>query len=166
VAQDVNEGVQQSIAGTREHLECMPLELIQGPNAKLNQLQATLLPTHLRHHNNLELLRKYMTPGGQIIPRTQTRLDAKDQRKVATLIKRARSMGLITTIGKWKVHDHGNSLMADAELDDHSKTEWETVFEKAGLIGPDAKQLDMNNIYDGHMKDDNDPLLEATDGTY
>jgi hypothetical protein len=41
------------------------------------------------------------------------------------------------------------------------------VFEKAGLIGPDAKQLDMNNIYDGHMKDDNaqHPLPEATDGT-
>jgi hypothetical protein len=56
--------------------------------------------------------------------------------------------------------------MTDAELDDHIKTEWETVFEKAGLIGPDAKQLDMNNIYYGHMKDDNAPLIEATDGTY
>jgi ribosomal protein S18 len=139
VAQDVNEGVQESGAGTGEHLEFMPPELIQGPNTKLNRRQATLLPTHLRHHNNLALLRKYMTPGGQIMPRSQTRLGAKDQRKVATLIKRARSMGLIPTIGQWKVHDHGNLLLTDAELD-NSKTEWETVFEKAGLIGPDAKQ--------------------------
>jgi hypothetical protein len=44
VAQHVNEGVQD--------LEFMPLELIQGPNAKVNRRQATLLPTHLRHHNN------------------------------------------------------------------------------------------------------------------
>jgi hypothetical protein len=62
-------------------------------------------------------------------------------------------------IKQWKVHDHGNLLMTDAALDDHSKTEW------AGLVGPDAKQLNMNNIYDGHMKDDNAPLPEATDGT-
>jgi hypothetical protein len=46
------EGVQESGAGTREHLECMPLEFIQWSNAKLNRRQATLLPTHLRHHNN------------------------------------------------------------------------------------------------------------------
>jgi hypothetical protein len=83
------------------------------------------------------------------------------QRKVATLI----NQGLIPTIGQWKVHDHGNLIMTDAELDDHSKTEWETMFEKAGLIGPDAKQLDVNNIYVGHMKDDNATLPEATDGT-
>jgi ribosomal protein S18 len=159
------EGVQESGAGTREHSEFMPLELIQGPNAKLNRRQATLLPTHLRHHNNMALLRKYMTPGGQIVPRTQTRLGAKDQSKVATLIKGTRSMGLIPTIGQWRVHDHGNLLMTGAELDGHSKTEWETVFEKVGLIGPDAKRLGMNNIYDGHMKDDNAPLPEATDGT-
>jgi hypothetical protein len=41
VAQDASEGVQESGAGTREHLEFMPLELIQGPNAKLNRRQAT-----------------------------------------------------------------------------------------------------------------------------
>jgi ribosomal protein S18 len=102
VAQDVNECVQESGAGTRKHFKFMPLELIQGPNARLSQRQATLLPTHLRHHNNMALLIKYMTPGGQIMPRTQTRLGAKDQRKLATLIKGARSMGLIPTIGHWK----------------------------------------------------------------
>jgi hypothetical protein len=154
VAQDVDEGVQESGAGTREHSEATTLELIQGPNAKLNRLQATFCPPIF-----------VMTPGGQIMLWTQTRLGAKDQCKVATLIKRALSMGLISTFGQWKVHDHGNLLMTDAELDDRSKTEWETVFEKVGLIGPDAKQLDMNNIYNVHMKDDNAPLPEANDGT-
>jgi hypothetical protein len=52
VAQDVNEDVQESGVVTRENLEFMRLELVQGPNANLNRRQATLLPTHLRHHNN------------------------------------------------------------------------------------------------------------------
>jgi hypothetical protein len=52
VAQDANEGVQESEAGTREHLEFTPLELIQGSTVKFDRRQATLLPTHLRHHNN------------------------------------------------------------------------------------------------------------------
>jgi hypothetical protein len=99
------------------------------------------------------------------MPRSQTRLCAKYQRKVATWIKRAPCMGLIPTIGQWKVHDHGNLLMTDAELDDHSKTEWETVFEKAGLIRPDAKKLDVSSICDGETKDDDAPLPEATEGT-
>jgi hypothetical protein len=99
------------------------------------------------------------------MPRSQTRLFTKDQRKVATLIKRVPSMGLIPTIGQWKVHGHGNLLMTDAELDDHRNTEWETVFEKAGMIRPDAKKLDVSSIYDAGTKDDDAPLPEATEGT-
>ncbi|OEU10576.1 hypothetical protein FRACYDRAFT_145650, partial [Fragilariopsis cylindrus CCMP1102] len=47
------------------------------------------------HHNNLALLRRYITPSGQIMNRVQSRLGAKDQRKISKLIKRARHLGLI-----------------------------------------------------------------------
>jgi len=127
--------VAHDVRSDEEAVEFMPPELLQAQ--KLNRRQATPIPTYLLSVNNLALLRTYMTPAGQIMPRTRTRLGAKDQRKIAKLIKRARAMGLVPTIGQWRVHDHGNVL--DPTLD--QPNEWELVLEKAGLMGlqPEVK---------------------------
>ena len=106
----------------------MPSDL--NPTKKVNRKSAKLIPKELLHHNNLALLRRYVTPGGQIMNRTQSRLGAKDQRKVAKLIKRARHLGLIPVIGQWKVEDNG-----DLKEDDILKNrEWEDELVKRGLI--------------------------------
>jgi small subunit ribosomal protein S18 len=44
---------------------------------------------------NVELLRKFVTEEGKILPRKQTNLPALFQRRLATAIKRARSMLLM-----------------------------------------------------------------------
>uniref|UniRef100_A0A7S3PVQ7 Ribosomal protein S18 n=1 Tax=Chaetoceros debilis TaxID=122233 RepID=A0A7S3PVQ7_9STRA len=101
-----------------------------NPATKVNRRRAKPVPKELLHHNNLSLLRRYVTPGGQIMNRAQTRLGAKDQRKVAKLIKRARALGIIPVIGQWKIEDHGNirdpSLMEDKE--------WEKRLIERGLV--------------------------------
>ncbi len=106
----------------------MPSDL--NPSKKVNRKSAKLIPKELLHHNNLSLLRRYVTPGGQIMNRTQSRLGAKDQRKVAKLIKRARHLGLIPVIGQWKVEDNG-----DIKEEDLLKNrEWEEELLERGLI--------------------------------
>ena len=120
VAQDVSLYSQDDIF--------MPPELSRLK--KVNRKLATPIPKGLLHHNNLDLLRRCSTPGGQIKNRIHTRLGAKDQRKIAKLIKRARAMGLIPYSGQWKVKDDGD--MFDPTLD--QKKDWEQVYEDAGLI--------------------------------
>ncbi|MBU4689721.1 MULTISPECIES: 30S ribosomal protein S18 [Mycoplasma] len=46
-------------------------------------------------YKDIELLNKFVTNTGQIKPRALTGLSAKDQRKVAMAIKRARFMALM-----------------------------------------------------------------------
>jgi ribosomal protein S18 len=121
VAQDVSLYSQDDIF--------MPPELSRVK--KVNRRLATPLPKEFIHHNNLDLLRRYTTPGGQIKNRIQTRLGAKDQRKIAKLVKRARAMGLIPYSGQWKVKDDGD--MFDPTLD--QMKDWEQVYQDAGLIG-------------------------------
>ena len=111
-----------------------------NPTRKVNRKHAKLLPSKLLHHNNLSLLRRYTTPGGKIMNRVQSRLGAKDQRKIAKLVKRARHLGLIPHIGQWKFEDHGNVHergLADAEADNvggaEGKRDWEVELEKRGL---------------------------------
>jgi hypothetical protein len=58
-------------------------------------------------------------------------LGAKDQRKVAKLIKRARHLGLIPHMGQWKFEDHG--FFHDKTLEDEEKRDWEIELEKRGL---------------------------------
>ena len=86
-----------------------------GGRKKLNRKQAVPIPKEELHHNNLELLRKYITPGGQIKPRVQTRLGAKDQRKISKIIKRSRALGLIPTTGNFKVRDNGDIFANDLD---------------------------------------------------
>jgi len=99
------------------------------PARKVNRRHAKPLPKAALHHNNLVLLRRYSTPGGKIMNRVQSRLGAKDQRKIAKLIKRARHLGLIPHMGQWKFEDHGQ--LHDATLDE--KKDWEVELEERGL---------------------------------
>ena len=111
----------------------MPSDL--NPAKKVNRRKAQPIPTTLLHHNNLSLLRRYMTPGGQIMNRVQSRLGAKDQRKIAKLIKRARHLGLIPYIGQWKVEDHGNVK----EKDIMEERDWEKKLIERGFIERKSK---------------------------
>lgn len=51
-----------------------------------------------------DALRRYLTEGGKIVPRRVSRLNAKQQRALATAIKRARSLALLPYGG----HDRVN----------------------------------------------------------
>merc|ERR1712183_511720 len=79
-----------------------------SPTLLVNRRKAKPVPRQLFHHNNLALLRRYITPSGQIMNRVQSRLGAKDQRKISKLIKRARHLGLIPTSGQFVVENHGS----------------------------------------------------------
>lgn len=107
------------------------------PARKVNRKHVKPLPPKALHHNNLVLLRRYSTPGGKIMNRVQSRLGAKDQRKVAKLIKRARHLGLIPHLGQWKFEDHG--ALNDTSLNE--KKEWEVELEERGLwpLGDDKE---------------------------
>ena len=98
---------------------------------KLNRREAVPLPKEMLHHNNLSLLRQYITPGGQIKNRMQTRLGAKDQRKIAKLIKRARAMGLIPHVGNFKVRNNGDIHASDIDEPKDWEITLEEIFAKA-----------------------------------
>jgi ribosomal protein S18 len=116
----------------------MPSDL--NPAKKVNRKKAKAIPTSLLHHNNLQLLRRYMTPGGQIMNRVQSRLGAKDQRKIAKLVKRARHLGLIPYIGQWKVEDHGNIK----EKDILEERDWEKKLMERGFVERKSNIWKMN----------------------
>ena len=120
--------------------DLMPHDL--RPTRLVNRKKAKQIPTELMHHNNVALLRRYVTPGGQIMNRVQSRLGAKDQRKIANLIKQARSMGLIPTIGQWKVENHGSIYDEDIFLN----RKWETEIETRGLLPPKMKEADWDSM--------------------
>jgi small subunit ribosomal protein S18 len=108
--------------------DLMPSDL--NPARKVNNRKAKKIPRKLLHHNNLSLLRRYVTPSGQIMNRVQSRLGAKEQRKVAKLVKRARHLGLIPFIGQWKFTNHGNIHEKDISED----RDWEKELKKRGLV--------------------------------
>ncbi|KAL7549904.1 hypothetical protein ACHAWF_013165 [Thalassiosira exigua] len=122
--------------------DLLPSDL--NPARKVNRRHAKPLPEELLHQNNLMLLRRYTTPGGKIMNRVQSRLGARDQRKVAKIVKRARNLGLIPHLGQWKLEDHGDLRepgLAEACADDaggegrasHGKRDWEEELEQRGL---------------------------------
>ena len=106
----------------------LPSDLV--PSSKVNRKRAKPIPKQLLHHNNVHFLRRYVTPGGQIMNRVQSRLGAKDQRKVSKLIKRARHLGLIPFLGQWKVEDHGNVK----EEDLLQERDWEQELIERGIV--------------------------------
>lgn len=109
-------------------VDLLPSDL--NPARKVNARKAKKIPPQLLHHNNLSLLRRYVTPGGQIMNRVQSRLGARDQRKIAKLIKRARCLGLIPFYGQWKLEDHGHVHEEDLDED----REWEKELVRRGLV--------------------------------
>lgn len=108
--------------------DLMPSDL--NPARKVNNRKSKSIPRKLLHHNNLAFLRRYVTPSGQIMNRVHSRLGAKEQRKVAKLVKRARHLGLIPFLGQWKFTNHGNIYEKDINED----REWETELKKRGLV--------------------------------
>jgi small subunit ribosomal protein S18 len=108
-------------------VDLLPSDL--NPARKVNNRKAKKIPRKLLHHNNLSFLRRYVTPSGQIMNRVQSRLGAKEQRKVAKLVKRARHLGLIPFVGQWKVTNHGNIYEKDIMED----REWEKELKQRGL---------------------------------
>jgi ribosomal protein S18 len=108
--------------------DLLPSDL--SPTKLVNRRQAKKIPRDLLHHNNLALLRRYITPTGQIMNRVQSRLGAKDQRKISKLIKRARALGLLPTAGQFAVEAHGNIH----EDDIHEDREWEMELKRRGLV--------------------------------
>jgi small subunit ribosomal protein S18 len=46
-------------------------------------------------YQNAELLRRFLSPEGKILPARRTGLTAKNQRKITRAVKRARSIGLL-----------------------------------------------------------------------
>lgn len=108
--------------------DLMPGDL--SPNRVVNRKHAKQIPVPLLHHNNLALLQNYITPSGQIRNRVQTRLGARDQRRVAKLIKRSRSLGLIPYIGQFKAEQHGWVHAPDI----HKDRLWEQELVQRGLV--------------------------------
>jgi ribosomal protein S18 len=136
-------GAQRELEGGKADdpfADLMPHDL--NPARLVNRKKAKLLPTELIHHNNIVLLRRYTTPGGQIMNRVQSRLGAKDQRKISKLVKRARAMGLIPHIGQWKVENHGSIYDEDIFI----KRPWEEELENRGLLPPKVKDADWESM--------------------
>ena len=96
----------------------------------VNRKRAKVLPRDLLHHNNLALLRRYISPAGQIMHRVRTRLGARDQRKIAKMVKRARNLGLIPHTGQFVVEDNGNIH----EKDIRENKPWEEELMRRGLV--------------------------------
>lgn len=51
-------------------------------------------------YKDIELLKRFLTPSARMMSRRRTETTAKNQRKVAEAIKRARFMGLLPYIAK------------------------------------------------------------------
>lgn len=51
-------------------------------------------------YKDIDILKKFMNPNGRILSRKRTTTAAKNQRKIALAIKRARFMGLLPYIAK------------------------------------------------------------------
>ena len=54
---------------------------------------------HPLDYKDVEHLRKFLTPQGQIMGRRRTNYCAKSQRRLKTAIKRARHVGLLPFVG-------------------------------------------------------------------
>lgn len=56
-----------------------------------------LAANHIEHvdYKNVELLKRFISERGKILPRRVTGTSAKNQRKVTAAVKRARIMGLL-----------------------------------------------------------------------
>ncbi|OGI69565.1 30S ribosomal protein S18 [Candidatus Nomurabacteria bacterium RIFCSPLOWO2_01_FULL_42_20] len=51
-------------------------------------------------YKDLDILKKFISPNGKIIPRKRSGVATKNQRKLALAVKRARFMGLLPFVAK------------------------------------------------------------------
>ncbi len=58
-------------------------------------------------YKNVELLKKYITKFGKIVPRYYSNVSLKNQKKLAKAIKRARMMALIPFVKKFDPNYEG-----------------------------------------------------------
>ena len=125
--------------------DLMPGDL--SPKRVVNRKQAKIIPTKLLHYNHMSLLQHYIGPSGQIMNRSQTRLGARDQRRISKLIKRSRALGLIPTIGQFKIENHGWTHAQDI----HTNRKWERQIEQRGLViqplSPQQQQLHQAKLW-------------------
>lgn len=129
--------------------DLMPGDL--SPVRLVNRKRAKPIPRQLLHHNNVELLKYFLTPTGQIQNRVKTRLGARDQRKISKLIKRARAIGLIPHVGQFKVEQHGWIHAKDI----HQDRDWEKELVQRGLVITRKSK-------DKSIGNNNSRLLEST----
>ena len=61
---------------------------------------SSIKPSEVIDYKNIDLLRKFITVQGKILPRRITKLTAKQQRAVTSSIKQARTLGLLPFINK------------------------------------------------------------------
>jgi small subunit ribosomal protein S18 len=59
-----------------------------------------LVQTDVQLYKDVELLRRFLTDRGQIRPRRQTGLRARDQRRLSIAVKRARHLALLPFTGE------------------------------------------------------------------
>ncbi|KFN89148.1 30S ribosomal protein S18 [Tetragenococcus muriaticus] len=61
-----------------------------------------LAANHIKHvdYKDVELLKRFISERGKILPRRVTGTSAKNQRKLTTAIKRARIMGLLPFVSE------------------------------------------------------------------
>jgi small subunit ribosomal protein S18 len=108
--------------------DLMPGDL--SPSRVVNRKHAKIIPTKLLHYNHMSLLQHFIGPTGQIMNRSQTRLGARDQRRISRLIKRSRALGLIPYMGQFKIENHGWVHTKDI----HTNRKWENQIEQRGLV--------------------------------
>ena len=80
-----------------------------------NRKDARKIDASELRHTNLAFLQQFVGGNGAILSRRVTGLSAKDQRKVAKLVKRARHIGLIPHVGGWRVVESGTYLLGKAK---------------------------------------------------
>jgi ribosomal protein S18 len=125
-AREMDDGVDDN-----PYADTMPGDM--SPSNLVNRRRAKRIPTEQVHHQNLYLLQTFLDPVTALIrPRVQTRLGARDQRKIAKMVKRSRALGLIPNVGQFKVERTG--WIHDPDI--NSKRPWEVELEKAGLKLP------------------------------
>ena len=67
-----------------------------------NNKQCYFSQNNIKHidYKDIEVLKKFINPHGRMISRKRTGTTAKNQRKLATAVKRARFMGLLPFVAR------------------------------------------------------------------
>ena len=68
--------------------------------ALYNKKNEILTPNEILDYKDIDLLRKFITDQGKILPRRSTNLTTKQQKKITQSIKRARILALLPFLNK------------------------------------------------------------------